>query len=125
MIILIPLYFTYSGLRSNLTSINSWQAGVTILLAIAVSMLGKIGGGTIASRIMRHSWRFATVSTSRVLLLFLKKIVSTLFRDSLTIGFLLNTKGLVELVALNVGLDIGVLSDQVFSAFIVMALWYE
>jgi hypothetical protein len=100
MIILIPLYFTYSGLRSNLTSINSWQAGVTILLAIAVSMLGKIGGGTIASRIMRHSWR-----------------------DSLTIGFLLNTKGLVELVALNVGLDIGVLSDQVFSAFIVMALW--
>lgn len=100
MIILVPLYFTYSGLRSNLSSINSWQAGVTLLLAIVVSMVGKIGGGTIASRIMRYSWR-----------------------ESLTIGFLLNTKGLVELVALNVGVDIGVLTNQVFSAFVVMALW--
>jgi len=44
-------------------------------------------------------------------------------RESTTIGFLLNTKGLVELVALNVGLDIGVLSEQVFAIFVVMALW--
>jgi hypothetical protein len=45
-------------------------------------------------------------------------------RESLTIGFLLNTKGLVELVVLNVGLDIGVLTNQVFAIFMIMALWY-
>jgi Kef-type K+ transport system membrane component KefB len=44
-------------------------------------------------------------------------------RESLTIGFLLNTKGLVELVVLNVGLDIGVLTSQVFAIFMIMALW--
>jgi Kef-type K+ transport system membrane component KefB len=41
----------------------------------------------------------------------------------LTIGFLLNTKGLVELVVLNVGLDIGVLTKEIFAAFVVMAIW--
>ena len=45
-------------------------------------------------------------------------------RESFTIGFLLNTKGLVELVVLNVGLDIGVLTSQVFAIFMIMALWY-
>ncbi len=42
----------------------------------------------------------------------------------MTIGFLLNTKGLVELVVLNVGLDIGVLTKEIFAAFVVMAIWY-
>ena len=41
----------------------------------------------------------------------------------MTIGFLLNTKGLVELVVLNVGLDIGVLTKEIFAAFVVMAIW--
>jgi len=45
-------------------------------------------------------------------------------RESFTIGFLLNTKGLVELVVLNVGLDIGVLTKEIFAAFVVMAIWY-
>jgi Kef-type K+ transport system membrane component KefB len=44
-------------------------------------------------------------------------------RESFTIGFLLNTKGLVELVVLNVGLDIGVLTKEIFAAFVVMAIW--
>lgn len=100
MIILVPLYFTYSGLRTDLSTLNTWQAGVTVVLIIAVSMLGKIGGATIASRLLRNSWR-----------------------ESLTIGFLLNTKGLVELVVLNVGLDIGVLTKEIFAAFVVMAIW--
>ena len=59
MIILVPLYFTYSGLRTDLSTLNTWQAGVTVVLIIAVSMLGKIGGATIASRLLRNSWRYS------------------------------------------------------------------
>ncbi len=65
MIILVPLYFTYSGLRTDLSTLNTWQAGVTVVLIIAVSMLGKIGGATIASRLLRNSWRYVPPSTSK------------------------------------------------------------
>jgi Kef-type K+ transport system membrane component KefB len=57
MIVLVPLFFTYSGLRTDLSTLNTWQAGVTVLLIIFVSMLGKIGGATIASRILGNTWR--------------------------------------------------------------------
>lgn len=58
MIVLVPLYFTYSGLRTDLSTLNTWQSGVSVVLIISVSMLGKIGGATIASLILRNSWRY-------------------------------------------------------------------
>ncbi|KAM9953701.1 hypothetical protein ACTFIR_008792 [Dictyostelium discoideum] len=98
-IILLPLYFTYSGLRTDLSSIDSGAAGGLTIFIIFIACLGKIGGATLASRFTKKSWR-----------------------ESLTIGFLMNTKGLVELIVLNIGLDIHVLDKTTFTMFVIMAL---
>ncbi|KAN0022295.1 hypothetical protein ACTFIU_004471 [Dictyostelium citrinum] len=98
-IILLPLYFTYSGLRTNLSSIDSGAAGGLTIFIIFIACLGKIGGATLASKFTKKSWR-----------------------ESLTIGFLMNTKGLVELIVLNIGLDIHVLDETTFTMFVIMAL---
>jgi Kef-type K+ transport system membrane component KefB len=58
MIILLPLYFTYLGLKTDLSTIDSYQAAVSIVLIIAASMVGKIGGAAVASRILRNTWRY-------------------------------------------------------------------
>jgi hypothetical protein len=134
MIILLPLYFTYLGLKTDLSTIDSYQAAVSVVLIIAASMVGKIGGAAVASRILRNTWRYARrerlsaqmcvcvcEASCRALTL---RPLYLWRRESFTIGFLLNTKGLVELVVLNVGLDIGVLTNQVFAIFMVMALWF-
>ncbi|KAK5582198.1 hypothetical protein RB653_003781 [Dictyostelium firmibasis] len=98
-IIMLPLYFTYSGLRTDLSSIDSGPAGGLTIFIIFIACLGKIGGATLASRFTKKSWR-----------------------ESLTIGFLMNTKGLVELIVLNIGLDIHVLDKTTFTMFVIMAL---
>ncbi|GAM27580.1 hypothetical protein SAMD00019534_107560, partial [Acytostelium subglobosum LB1] len=98
-IILLPLYFTNSGLKTSLSSINSGVAGGCTILIIVVACIGKIGGATFAARYCNNTWR-----------------------ESITVGFLMNTKGLVELIVLNIGLQIGVLNQQTFTMFVVMAL---
>lgn len=99
VIVFLPLYFTYSGLRTNISSLNDGTSvGLTILI-IFTACVGKIVGATAAARIAKNSWR-----------------------ESFTIGILMNTKGLVELIVLNVGLDVGVLNTKVFSMFVIMAI---
>ncbi|KAF2072448.1 hypothetical protein CYY_006241 [Polysphondylium violaceum] len=98
-IVLLPLYFTFSGLRTNLSSINSAMAGGLTIVIICVACIGKITGATLASKFCGNGWR-----------------------ESFTVGFLMNTKGLVELIVLNIGLDIGILDQTLFTMFVVMAL---
>ncbi|HEU4386521.1 MAG TPA: cation:proton antiporter, partial [Blastocatellia bacterium] len=69
------------------------------LLIIAVAVVGKLGGTGIAARMSGMNWR-----------------------DSLALGALMNTRGLMELVVLNVGLDMGVISPALFSMMVVMAI---
>lgn len=69
-------------------------------MVIGFACIGKIVGATLSAKIMKCSWR-----------------------ESVTIGILMNCKGLVELIALNVGLDIGVLNTKVFTIFVLMALF--
>ncbi|KAG1858710.1 Sodium/hydrogen exchanger family-domain-containing protein [Suillus tomentosus] len=98
-IIFLPLYFTLSGLNTNLGLLDD---GITWAFTIAIAclaFLGKFGGCTIASRLSGFSWREAS-----------------------TIGSLMSCKGLVELIVLNVGLSAGVLSPKVFSMFVLEAL---
>ena len=68
-------------------------------LVILVAVVGKVGGSVVAARSTRMSWR-----------------------DAALIGVLLNTRGLMELVILNVGLDIGVISRELFAMMVLMAL---
>ncbi|EIN12520.1 hypothetical protein PUNSTDRAFT_118323 [Punctularia strigosozonata HHB-11173 SS5] len=98
-IIFLPLYFTLSGLSTNLGLLDN---GITWGFTVAICTLayaGKMGGCTLAARWAGFSWREAS-----------------------TIGSLMSCKGLVELIVLNVGLSAGILSPRVFSMFVLEAL---
>ncbi|KAL6303874.1 Sodium/hydrogen exchanger family-domain-containing protein [Sparassis latifolia] len=98
-IVFLPIYFTLSGLNTNLGLLNN---GITWGYTIAICALaytGKFGGCTLAARFVGFSWREAS-----------------------TIGSLMSCKGLVELIVLNVGLSAGVLSPRVFSMFVLEAI---
>ncbi|KAI0632272.1 Sodium/hydrogen exchanger family-domain-containing protein [Trametes polyzona] len=98
-IIFLPLYFTLSGLSTDLGLLdNGITWGYTVAIC-ALAYIGKFGGCTIASRLSGFSWREAS-----------------------TIGSLMSCKGLVELIVLNVGLSAGILSQRVFSMFVLEAL---
>jgi Kef-type K+ transport system membrane component KefB len=99
VVLMLPLFFAYSGLRTQiglLDSMSSWLiCGGIILLAC----VGKYGGSTIAARVTGFSWREASA-----------------------IGILMNTRGLMELIVLNFGLDLGVISPRLFTMMVIMAL---
>ncbi len=96
---LLPLFFAFTGLRTQiglLNDVEEWLlCGVIILVAIA----GKLGGSMLMSRWTGMSWA-----------------------QSFSIGVLMNTRGLVELVVLNIGYDLGILSGQIFAMMVLMAL---
>ena len=98
-VLLLPLFFALTGMRTRLDLLNKptmWLwAGIVLLAAT----LGKIGGATTAARWTGQSWR-----------------------DSLALGALLNTRGLVELIVLNIGYKVGVFSPTLFTMLVVMAL---
>jgi len=99
VVLLLPLYFALTGLRSSfflIAGARMWfYAAAIIVLAVA----GKWGGSMISARMNGMTWR-----------------------ESAAVGVLLNTRGLVELVILNIGLDLGVLSPALFSMMVLMAL---
>jgi Kef-type K+ transport system membrane component KefB len=98
-VLLLPLFFAVTGMRTRLDLLNKpamWLWAAVILFA---ATLGKIGGATVAARFMGQSWR-----------------------DSLALGALLNTRGLVELIVLNIGYSVGVFSPTLFTMLVVMAL---
>jgi len=99
VILLLPLFFVFTGLRTEIGLINEpylWKVTGFIIL---VAVVGKFFGGALAARFVGQSWR-----------------------DSLTIGALMNTRGLMELVVLNIGYELGVLSPKIFTMMVIMAL---
>ncbi len=100
VILLLPLFFVFTGLRTEIGLINNdpylWKVTGCI---IAVAVIGKFVGSALAAKFVGQSWR-----------------------DSLTIGALMNTRGLMELVVLNIGLDLKVLTPEVFTMMVIMAL---
>ncbi|KAL3687932.1 hypothetical protein R1sor_014241 [Riccia sorocarpa] len=97
--LLLPLYFVASGLKTNVATISSAQSWGLLVLVIAVACFGKIFGTFLVSQYYTRN-----------------------VRKSLAIGILMNTKGLVELIVLNIGKDRGVLNDEVFAILVLMAL---
>ena len=99
VIILLPLFFVFTGLRTEIGLINDpylWKVTGFIIL---VAVVGKFLGSALAAKFVGQSWR-----------------------DSLTIGALMNTRGLMELIVLNIGLDLKVLTPEVFTMMVIMAL---
>ncbi|MBX7059702.1 MAG: cation:proton antiporter [Leptospirales bacterium] len=97
--LLLPLFFAFTGLRTELGLLEDASAWLTCGLITLTAVVGKLGGSAIAARLVGESWR-----------------------DSAAIGILMNTRGLMELVVLNIGLELGVLSPSLFAMMIVMAL---
>jgi Kef-type K+ transport system membrane component KefB len=99
VVLLLPLFFAFTGLRTEVTLIDGATGWLLCALVIVVAVAGKMGGSIIAARAMATPWR-----------------------DAAVLGALLNTRGLMELVILNVGLDIGVISRELFAMMVLMAL---
>ncbi|HKV41085.1 MAG TPA: cation:proton antiporter [Blastocatellia bacterium] len=99
VLVLLPLFFAYTGLRTRIGQVRGLGMWGFCLLIIAVAVIGKIGGTSVAARVSGMRWR-----------------------DSLALGALMNTRGLMELVVLNIGLDLGVISPALFSMMVVMAI---
>ncbi len=99
MVLLLPLFFVFTGLRTELGLLSSPKLWLVCLAVISVAVTGKLVGSALAARFMGLPWK-----------------------DSLVIGVLMNTRGLMELVVLNIGYDLGVLSAEVFTMMVMMAL---
>jgi Kef-type K+ transport system membrane component KefB len=99
LVLLLPLFFVFTGLRTQIGLINEPHLWLICGAVIAVAVAGKFLGSAIAARYVGQTWR-----------------------DSLILGALMNTRGLMELVVLNIGYDLGLLTPQIFSMMVIMAL---
>ncbi|HEV8581088.1 MAG TPA: cation:proton antiporter [Thermoanaerobaculia bacterium] len=98
-VFLLPLFFAFAGLRTQIGLLSDWRSWLTCAGIIAVAIAGKLGASMIAARFTGMSWG-----------------------DSFALGSLMNTRGLIELIALNLGYDLGVLSPRIFAMLVLMAL---
>jgi len=97
--VLLPLFFAATGIRTNIGLIHGFQMWMIALGIVAVAVAGKFMGAMVPAKLMGQSWR-----------------------ESAAIGALMNTRGLMELVILNIGLELGILSSSLFSMMVIMAL---
>ena len=98
-VLLLPLFFAFTGLRTQIGLLNDWPSWLACLGVITVAIVGKLGGSMVAARFTGMSWG-----------------------DSFALGALMNTRGLVELIVLNIGYDLGILSPRIFAMLVLMAL---
>ena len=99
VVVLLPIFFAFTGLRMQVGLLSSGEAIGLTLLVISVAVLGKFGGSALAAR-----------------------AAGVPLRESRALGALMNTRGLMELVILNVGLDVGVITPTIYTMMVIMAL---
>jgi len=99
LVLLLPLFFVFTGLRTQIGLLNEPYLWKICGLIIVVAVTGKFLGSALAAKFVGQNWR-----------------------ESLSIGALMNTRGLMELVVLNIGYDLGVLSPAIFAMLVLMAL---
>jgi Kef-type K+ transport system membrane component KefB len=99
VVVLLPLFFGLSGLRTSISVVRGPGVWVYALLIIVAAIASKLGGSMIAARVTGIGWK-----------------------DAAGLGILMNTRGLMELIILNVGLEIGAIPPAVFSIMVLMAL---
>lgn len=99
VVFLLPVFFAYAGLRTQIGLLDSGQLWLLTGLVVLVACAGKFGGSAVAARSCGMSWR-----------------------ESSAIGILMNTRGLVELVILTIGLQLGIINETIFAMMVIMAL---
>ncbi len=100
LVLLLPLFFVFTGLRTQIGLLNDGHLWMTAGLIILIAVTGKFVGSALTAKFLKINWK-----------------------DSLTIGALMNTRGLMELIVLNIGYDLGVLSPEIFAMMVIMALF--
>ncbi|AKF04549.1 cation:proton antiporter [Sandaracinus amylolyticus] len=98
-VLLVPIFFSFTGMRTQIGLVSGATDWLICAVIILVATLGKFGGTLVAARFAGLGWR-----------------------DASALGILMNTRGLMELIVLNVGLDMGVLSPTLFAMLVLMAL---
>ena len=98
-VFLLPLFFAFTGLRTQVGLLNDTTGWLLCLGLVALATVGKLGGTMVTARLTGVNWI-----------------------DSFSLGALMNTRGLVELIALNIGYDLGILSPRIFAMLVIMAL---
>jgi Kef-type K+ transport system membrane component KefB len=98
-LLLLPLFFAFTGLRTDVRFFNDARTWLLCAAVIAVATFGKLGGSTIGARLTGSSWN-----------------------EALIIGALMNSRGLMELVVLNIGYDLGIITPPLFAIMVIMAL---
>jgi len=96
---LLPLFFVYTGLRTEIGLLNTPHLWSITAVVIAFAVFGKFVGGAVTAKITGENWR-----------------------DSLSLGILMNTRGLMEIVVLNIGFEMGILPKEIFAMLVLMAL---
>lgn len=99
IVLLLPLFFVITGLRTRIDFLVQGSLWVPFAWILLVAVGGKFGGTAIAARLVGQN-----------------------LKDSLALGALMNSRGLMELIVLNIGYDLGIISTQVFSMLVLMAL---
>jgi Kef-type K+ transport system membrane component KefB len=99
VVFLLPAFFAFTGMRMQVSLVSGGVEWLLCGLIIVVASLGKFGGSTVAGRLTGMQWR-----------------------DAAALGILMNTRGLVELIVLNIGYDLGVISPTLFAMLVIMAL---
>ena len=95
----MPAFFAFTGMRTEIGLLSGRYEWLVCAAIIAVAVVGKFGGTTIAARLNGLDWR-----------------------GSMALGTLMNTRGLMEVIVLNVGLDLGVISPTLFTMLVLMAI---
>jgi K+:H+ antiporter len=98
-VFLLPLFFAFTGLRTQIGLLDDTESWLICLGIIFIATLGKLGGSMITARWTGMNWN-----------------------DAFALGALMNTRGLMELIALNIGYDLGILSPRIFAMLVLMAL---
>jgi Kef-type K+ transport system membrane component KefB len=96
---LLPLFFAFTGLRTQIGLLDDWQSWLMCIAIIGVAIAGKLGGSMMAASWTGMNWQ-----------------------QSFSIGVLMNTRGLIELIVLNLGYDLGILPPRIFGMMVLMAL---
>ncbi len=99
VVLFLPAYFAFTGMRTQIGLMTSTQDWLLCAVITTMASLGKFGGSLFAARFGGCSWR-----------------------ESASLGILMNTRGLMELIVLNIGLDLKVVSPVLYAMLIVMAL---
>ncbi|MFZ0040137.1 MAG: cation:proton antiporter, partial [Solirubrobacteraceae bacterium] len=97
--LLLPLFFVYTGLKTNVGLLDRPELWLITIVLIAIAIVGKLAGATVAARVAGMDWRSSAV-----------------------IGSLMNTRGLTELIVLNLALSVGAISNALFAALVIMAI---